>query len=143
MATSEKQFQTEILRELKDNKAHAFKAWSAYGSGFVDLYAHAPGYPACWIELKFLKRKNETGSYPINMTPQQRRFLRDEQRVGGLAGWALCVRIEGTGVHLIFAGASHTATKTSALNFIHRRDRGDNWRATEIIHKIKTDIYNK
>jgi hypothetical protein len=76
MANSEKAFQTELLTQMRQQGWHAFKVTTPFMAGVPDLYVKAPGFPACWIELKYEIAKGR--AIPINLSVLQRKFIRDE-----------------------------------------------------------------
>ena len=92
MANSERAFQSELLTQMRQEGFHAFKITTPFMKGVPDLYVKAPGYQACWIELKYEPRILKSGLVHLELTPLQRKFIRDQHHVGGKAGWAVCVR---------------------------------------------------
>lgn len=126
MANSERTFQTELLALMRQQGWHAFKITTSFASGVPDLYVKAPLYCAMWIELKFMK-------YPgkISLTPVQRKFMRDEQRAGGRAGWAVCV--DG---HALYANNNPEVISLGPKDLIQERGHGEVWNINTLLEAI-------
>ena len=87
----EKKFQNFLLKLGKaEEKTRVFKCSDRFVSGIPDLYCCSNGISG-WIELKYDTKKFKVFPYKINpdLTELQKKFIRDELRAGGIAGWAL------------------------------------------------------
>lgn len=129
MANSERSFQTELLLAMHRQGWHAFKITTPFMVGVPDLYVKAPLRPPVWIELKYMVRPGT-----IQLTALQRKFMRDERKVGGRAGWAVCVQNSdlyvGDNPDIVSIG------KDSALYLLQHRSHGEEWNVQAILERI-------
>jgi hypothetical protein len=129
MANSERSFQTELLIEMRRQGWHCFKITTPFMIGVPDLYIKAALRPPVWLELKYMKSPGK-----VDLTPLQRKFMRDENKVGGRAGWAVCVE----GGHL-YVGANPDIISLSdhnSLYLLQHRERGEAWNVQAILERI-------
>jgi hypothetical protein len=136
VANSERSFQTELLTHMRMAGYHAFKVTTPFMVGVPDLYVKAPNFPACWIELKYELWDRKKGYIPVNLSNLQRKFLQDENKAGGKAGWALCVR---TAVSWdLFAGTSQYVERINVSSpfFIHSRAPGQPWNVQKLMEML-------
>jgi hypothetical protein len=89
---NEKAFKTSIMSSIKAEFRfpHVVAIATPFMGGIPDLYTKIPGFPACWIELKYVdltKGKSIKDVVPLELSPQQRIFIGAEQTAGDtLAG---------------------------------------------------------
>jgi hypothetical protein len=137
MANSESTFRTELVDEMKKANWHVVTIGkSPFMIGVPDLYIHVPDMQGLWLELKY-ERATRTGQVPVKLSPFQRKFLRDEQKAGGYAGWAVCVQ-DGM-LWNLFAGTDYTVEKFSlpALQYrVCARMRSQSWNIHALVEKI-------
>lgn len=129
MANSERSFQTELLIAMRRQGFHAFKITTPFMVGVPDLYVKAWLRPPVWIELKYIK--SPTGK--VELTPLQRKFMRDEHKVGGRAGWAVC-----TGNDL-YAGNNTEIVSIGPLHWLQHRAPGEEWNVQALLERIIND----
>jgi hypothetical protein len=106
---------------------HAFKITTPFLIGVPDLYVKASLRPPVWIELKYIK--SETGKVPL--TPMQRKFMRDEVKVGGRAGWAVCVNGQD-----LYAGCNSDIISIGPLYWLQHRAPGEEWNVVALLERI-------
>jgi hypothetical protein len=132
MANSEKAFQTELLTQMRQQGWHAFKVTTPFMAGVPDLYVKAPGLPACWIELKYQIAKGR--AIPINLSVLQRKFIRDEHKSGGKAGWAICLRQVD---HWVLYGSNQEDDEeVTREHFIDSRLAGRPWSIQKLMEAL-------
>lgn len=125
MASNESVFQTSLLKEFRKNKYHAIKISDRFHHGIADLYVRR--YDSVWIELKYLiAPKLKETLLQVNLTQNQRLFIRKEQEAGGNAGWALCVKY-GPSLWKIFVGADWKTESIGQDEFLVERAKGELW----------------
>jgi hypothetical protein len=126
MANSERTFQAELLTQMHKQGWHAIKLATPFLVGIPDLYVKAPIQPAVWIELKYMKRPGK-----IALTPLQRKFIENEQRVGGYAGWAVCTE-NGD----MYAGNSPHVISLGDLHYLQNRVSQRGWDIQLLLNRI-------
>ena len=130
MANSEAQFQKELLDSCGATQhCHAFKVSDKFAAGRPDLYIKHLEFPSTWLELKFGRASDKErlakNGFILNLTSLQRRFLELENDAGGVAGWALCVKVDHTWV--LYAGRHHAVERVAREHFVQIRTIGQNW----------------
>lgn len=132
MANSERAFQVELLLQMRKEGWHAFKVTTPFMSGVPDLYIKAPLRPPVWLELKYRKTPGK-----VELTDLQRKFMRDERKVGGRSGWALCT--EGG---YLYAGSNPDIVSVgdyNSLYLLQHRSHGELWNVQALIERIIND----
>lgn len=84
MATSETQFQTELIKDMTAHGMHAFKASHREKTGVADLWVRDPSI-GLWVECKFMKVDKSFQTQKVSMTRPQWSFLKRELQAGGEA----------------------------------------------------------
>lgn len=142
MANTEAQFRQEILNECKRIKcAHVFSVSDRFQSGRPDLYIKHPEFPPVWLELKFVRTQGTQDEarrkfgYPLRLTQLQRKFIADEQKAGGHAGWALCVK-EGTSCWVLYASSDAEAKRAMKGDLVQCRFKGEPWMMGMLLNHI-------
>jgi hypothetical protein len=70
----------------------------------------------------------------VNLTAMQRKFMRDERKVGGRVGWAVCTE----GGHL-YAGANPDVISIGPLHYLQYRLPGEVWNVNALLERIISD----
>lgn len=84
----ESNFQDRIINSLKEKGHRVKKLQSGMGYTLLDLYVRHRKFGAQFWELKTVK----TFGSSVNLTPLQRKEMRDEIRAGGSAACVVCVK---------------------------------------------------
>lgn len=142
MANTEAQFRQEIIAACRGIKyAHVFSVSDRFQSGRPDLYIKHPEFPPVWLELKFVRtqgpqddQRRKTG-YPLRLTQLQRKFIADEQKAGGHAGWALCVK-EGASAWVVYASSDAEAKRAMKSDMVQCRFKGEPWMMGMLLNQI-------
>lgn len=134
MATSEHDFQTELLAAFKIEKIRAYHISEKFASGVVDIYAKPVGWPTVWIELKF----QTSAGQAIPLTPLQRRFLQEEREVGNYTAWCVCVQKEKGKVWEMYAGTNPHQTHVHPFNLVQTRHIGQQWDVNKLLSCISS-----
>lgn len=133
MAASESQFQSEFMSACRHQlNAHVFKVTETFSRGTPDLYV-CTSFWRGWVELKF-ENAPVMNSTPIkiNLSPNQREFLRREQEAGGFAGWVTCVKYTSR-LWRVFAGDDPDVERINQDDYIATRMTGTQWEARPIL----------
>lgn len=155
---NELKVQAEIIKAARELDAHAFKANNRFMKGVPDLSIKLPKYAHTWIEVKFERRfsssirlkrpdlidadwraycKEHTSAVNIDLTPHQRRFLRDERSAGGSAGWLMVVA-QGNGGYWLccsFGLPSHGVLYLGSDWM--EKPRGGKWPVEAIVNRLQ------
>lgn len=148
--TTELQVQADLVSAVKLAGGFGFKSSNAYTVGVADLSLQLPPYPHMFLEIKFLRGLRRSCRYPVALTPHQRKFIREVQEAGGVAGWLLAVEVKkGLGRIIMQVGihpdAEHTTiipptegaianSPLSQLGIV--RERGGPWPIQTIMDRI-------
>lgn len=128
---NELKFQGHIVDEANDDlKGHAFKCNNRFLVGVADLSIKIPKFPHVYWEAKKLNRLR--GIQKIDLTPHQRKFLKDYRKAGGVSGWIVFAPLKGKrDFYEIYASADLEATtfdfKDGNVSGINVRQRGGPW----------------
>lgn len=145
MANSEKAFKKALVTELREYNRHVY-CTRDFGNGIPDLYVRA--HQGVWIELKFAigyKRPDKI-EMPLKLSALQRKFIRDEQKAGGYAGWMLCVKdwsfehVKSNTNWLVFTGIDANVESVLIDEYTWARGRGEQWGANYLVDKIISEI---
>ncbi len=137
MAKSERDFQSELLRELrKQDHCHALKVSSFTIGGIPDLYIKRLGYRGLWLELKYETYRPvfKAKGVPVNLSTLQRHFIAREQDSGGDAGWAVCVAHESA--WLVYADHDPDIKSVSFERPVTVRHTGQPWDLNAILKAV-------
>ena len=96
MATSETEFQTELVKAFARHNMHAFKASHRDKVGVLDIYVRGPK-AALWIECKWLTVEKTFRSQKVSLTHHQNKFAKKELECGGHAVKIIGYRRKTTG----------------------------------------------
>lgn len=141
--------QAGLVQATKDSGGHGFKCSNAFTVGIADLSLTLPSYPHWFVEVKFLRGLRVSERYPLELTPNQSRFLREIQQAGGCAGWILGVEVKsGTGRVVMQVGTDYDADHVIMASplLVERsinpervgllRDRGGAWPIAAIMQRL-------
>ena len=131
MANNESQFRQELLKDARKLGCHAEPNVSDFDIGRPDCFIKAPGYFTTWIELKFIRSVGRK----INLTAQQRNWSRKHQLVGGVVGWAVCVKPRDCYWEL-YMGVNFDATHVEDGVLIQTKGIGENWDVHKLVRSI-------
>lgn len=137
MANNETDFRTELVQAARAAGGHAVVTHGALIQGIPDLYIQIPGWHGFWLECKFAKREKASDGASLALTAGQRLFLRQHQRAGGLAGWALCLRSPGRPMWELFVGANSEIEAATVNNWVMTRTTGEAWDMAKIYQEVR------
>ena len=114
----------------QSSDAVAFKAGGVMTTtGRADLYIAVPGWRSLWLEVKVENWPKRGNVIMVNLTALQRKFIRDLQKAGKHAGWAVVVRHPATQNRHMFIGThpdTTNITPNDPMSTIRLR-RGGQW----------------
>lgn len=138
MANSERDFQTELIKDFKEHpskKGYAVKISDKFFSGVVDLNVALLSRSA-WIELKYeIRPKMEKTPIRVDLTKAQRNFIRVQQRCDCFAGWALCVKNPDRSWSL-YAGTDPEIDAVTSADLVAIRKVGGKWDVEALMIRI-------
>jgi hypothetical protein len=132
MANNENAFQIALKDQAIKEGANAMRIRHFSLVGVPDLYIKMLGEPSAWIECKFKRKCPKEGTQ--QPTPAQLAWIRKEQKAGGIAGWALCVKLSII-EWAIYVGVDETFHPIH--NFLCVRGRGKIWDVSRIVTRIQ------
>ena len=132
MANNENAFQVELKKAIIKAGGSCIRMRHASIGGIPDLYIKHPEFPAMWIECKF--KRNGTGKPgSLKLTPQQREFIKLENKLGGDAGWAICVKHDTR--WSMYAGRG-APLRYEEKDLIQTRSIGQPWNAMALMDRV-------
>ena len=136
MASSEADFQSELIKEFKAaSKGFAIKISDKFFSGVVDLNVAYQGTTA-WIELKYSVRpKLSATPLHLKLTKNQREFIKSYHEADCFAGWALCVKNPDR-TWSLYAGTNPDQESATELDLVHVRRYGGKWDVKALMNFI-------
>lgn len=101
-------FQRHLVKAALAQGGYAFKMSHRFLVGIPDLFVKLPSYPTTLIECK-MGTINARREVSVDLTPKQRKSLRDARKAGQAAGWVVACPANkhaggGPGQHLIVWG---------------------------------------
>ena len=99
MATSETEFQRELISAADKVGMHAFKASHRDKVGVVDLWCRTESFGA-WIECKWMNVfENSFRTKKVPLSRPQWSFMNKEREAGGVTGKIIGFRLVSEGKH--------------------------------------------
>lgn len=89
---NELEAQSLFVRDANNQGGFARKISHRFVLGIADIYVKMPGADAAWIECKLERMPVRRVALPLELTPHQRRFLKDNRAAGGVSLWLLMVQ---------------------------------------------------
>lgn len=83
---NELHYQRLVIDAVKSIGGFAFKSSNRHLAGVADLYIVANGLPASYWEVKLDDWPVRKQTVKLDLTPLQRKFLRDNEAGGGVSG---------------------------------------------------------
>lgn len=84
---SELRVQRQIIEAVRFHGGVAFKQSNRFLAGLPDLFIKLPGLQAAMVEVKWSPKINRLRRVGVNLTPLQRKYLRDLRQVSMNAFW--------------------------------------------------------
>ena len=139
----EKKFQTDLCEAARAIGGYALKMSNQFFVGVPDILVKVPLQPGAFIECKTVVWPKRTESpIKIDLSAMQRLVMRDMQRSGLIAVWAVATRADlffdgkVSEAQFVLVGRDPNATSIPAHIFARqaiRRGKGERWDIREIL----------
>lgn len=140
MAARESDFHRELIKGLNGIGSHSFKASDRSKAGVPDVYSCVPDFGSWWIECKFeIMPKMQKTLININLSELQSRFIKNEIKSGGNAGWAVCVKMNRTWFY--YVGVDWRARQISQDKYVFHRKAGQELDVKVLMNALQVELH--